>query len=58
MAADPETKRQAEEELEEFKRNMKANHAATGIIRLSVITAATRIRSTEIGTAAAEIGAT
>jgi hypothetical protein len=29
-AADPETKRQAEEELEEFKRNMNANRAATG----------------------------
>ena len=30
LAADPETKRQAEEELEEFKRNMNANRAATG----------------------------
>ena len=30
MNADPETKRQAEEELAEFKRNMNANRAATG----------------------------
>jgi hypothetical protein len=30
IAADPDTKRQAEEELEEFKRNMNANRAATG----------------------------
>jgi hypothetical protein len=30
LAADPETKCQAEEELEEFKRNMNANRAATG----------------------------
>ena len=30
IAADPETRRQAEEELEEFKRNMNANRAATG----------------------------
>lgn len=29
QAADPDTKRQAEEELEEFKRNMNANRAAT-----------------------------
>ncbi|MCW3050837.1 MAG: hypothetical protein JWN14_7 [Chthonomonadales bacterium] len=30
LAADPETKRQAEEELAEFKRNMNANRTATG----------------------------
>ncbi len=30
LAADPDTKRQAEEELAEFKRNMNANRAATG----------------------------
>ena len=30
MVADPETKRQAEEELAEFKRNMNVNRAATG----------------------------
>ena len=30
MAAGPEEIRQAEEELEEFKRNMNANRAATG----------------------------
>jgi hypothetical protein len=30
LAADPQTRRQAEEELEEFKRNMNANRAATG----------------------------
>ena len=29
-AADAETKQQAEQELEEFKRNMNANRAATG----------------------------
>jgi hypothetical protein len=30
QAADADTKRQAEEELEEFKRNMNANRAAMG----------------------------
>ena len=30
IAADPDTRHRAEEELEEFKRNMNANRAATG----------------------------
>lgn len=30
QAADPDTKRQAEEDLAEFKRNMNANRAAAG----------------------------